>query len=110
MPIKTLGLTKENLGRKTTTYRLFGHHFVAHSHLVIKVAEAAVALCCSVELCDLWDIEALHELLPYGLPQAVAHCHAHPMLFLHVPNRLVQQVSTDLTNVLHNLEESGAGR
>lgn len=78
------------------------------SHLVVKVPQAAVALCCSVELCDQRDIEAVHELLPYGLAQAVAECHAHLMLFLHVPDRLVQQVAADFTNVLHNLEESGS--
>lgn len=81
-----------------------------HSHLVAKVAQAAVALRGSVELCDLRDIEAVHELLPYGLTQAVAQCHAHPVLLLRVANRLVQQVSADLPNVLHDLEEDGAGR
>lgn len=79
------------------------------SHLVIKVAQAAVTLCGAVELCDLRDVEAVHELLPYGLAQTVAQCHAHPMLLLRVPDRLVQQVSADLTDVLHNLEEKGAG-
>lgn len=73
------------------------------SHLVVKVAQAAVALCSTVELCNLWDIEAVHELLPYGLTQAVAQRHAHLMLTLCVANGLVQQVSADLTNVLHNL-------
>ena len=77
------------------------------SHLVIEVAQAAVALCSSVELCNLRDIEAVHELLPYGLTKAVAQCHAHLMLLLCVPNWLVQQVSADLSNVLHNLEYGG---
>lgn len=74
-----------------------------HSHLVVKVAQAAVALCSTVELCNLWDIEAVHELLPYGLTQAVAQCHAHLMLPLGVANWLVQQVPADLADVLHNL-------
>lgn len=78
-----------------------------HSHLVIKVAQAAVALCCSVELCNLRDIEAVHELLPYGLTEAVAKCHAHSVLLLCVADWLVQQVSADLTDVLHNLGDSG---
>lgn len=78
-----------------------------HSHLVIEVAQAAVALGGSIELCDLWDIEAVHELLPYGLTQAVAKCHAHLMLLLRVPNWLVQQVPADLPYVLHNLEWEG---
>lgn len=73
-------------------------------HLVVKVAQAAVALCGSVKLSYLWDVEAVHELLPYGLAQAVAQRHAHPMLVLSVPKRLVQQISTDLSDVLHNLK------
>lgn len=81
-----------------------------HSHLVIKVAQAAVTLCGAVELCDLRDVEAVHELLPYGLAQPVAQRHAHPMLSLCVPDRLVQQVSADLANVLHNLEDKGEER
>lgn len=83
--------------------------FRRDSYLVVKVAQAAVALCGSIELCNLRYIEAVHKLLPYRLAQTVAQCHAHPMLFLRVPNRLVQQVSADLTNVLYNLEENGAG-
>lgn len=79
-------------------------------HLVTEVAQAAVALCGSVELCDLRDVEAGHELLPYGLPQAVAQCHAHSVLLLGVPDRLVQQVTADLPDVLHNLDENGAQR
>lgn len=77
----------------------------AHSHLVIEVAQAAVAFCCSIELCNLRDTETVHELLPYGLTKAIAKCHAHLVLLLCVPYWLVQQVSADLTNVLHNLEE-----
>ena len=61
-----------------------------HIHLVAKVAQAAVAFCGSVELSYLWDVEAVHELLPYGLAQAVAQCHTHSMLAFCVPNWLVQ--------------------
>lgn len=75
----------------------------APSHLVVKVAQAAVALRCAVELCNLGDIEPVHELLPYGLAQAIAQCHADLVLALGVSNGLVQQVAADLTNVLHNL-------
>lgn len=101
---KDLGRQRKSRRKK----RASSHHCRTHSHLVIEVAQAAVALCGSVELCDLWDIEAVHELLPYGLAQAVAKCHAHPMLSLRVPNWLVQQVSADLTNVLYNLEQDGS--
>lgn len=80
------------------------------SHLVVEVAQAAVALGGSVELSDLRDVEAVHELLPDGLPQAVAQRHAHPVLPLRVPHRLVQQVPADLADVLHDLEERGVGR
>ena len=74
---------------------------------VIEVAQAAVALCGSVELCNLWDIEAVHKLLPYALAEAVTQRHAHPMPLLCVPHWLVQQVSADLANVLHDLLEDG---
>lgn len=74
--------------------------------MVAEVAQAAVALGGSVELCDLRDPEAVHELLPDGLTQTVAQSHAHPVLSLRVANRLVQQVSADLANVLHDLEEN----
>ena len=92
------------------TVKLFGQSIRASVHapyLVIEVAHAAVALCGSVELCDLRDVEAVHELLPYVLAEAVPQRHAHPMSLLWVPHRLVQQVSADLTNVLHNLLEDG---
>lgn len=73
-------------------------------HLVAKVAQAAVALGGSVELCDLRDVEACHELLPDGLAEAVAQRHAHAVPALGVANRLVQEVPADLADVLHNLE------
>lgn len=63
----------------------YASHFFACSHLVIKVAQAAVALGGSVELSNLTDVEAVHELLPYRLAQAVAQRHAHAMLTLRVP-------------------------
>lgn len=97
-------------GYSTTTELIKNGFCRPHSHLVAEVAQAAVTLRGSVELCDLRDVEAVHELLPYGLTQAVAQCHAHPVLSLRVANRLVQQVPADLANVLHNLEEDGAGR
>lgn len=75
------------------------------AHLVVEVAQAAVALCGSVKLCDLRDAEAPHELLPYGLAQAVAQRHSDPVLLLRVPNRLVEQVPADLTNVLNDLDD-----
>lgn len=75
--------------------------------LVVKVAQTAVALGCSVELCDLRDAEARHKLLPYRLAQAVAERHAHAVLPLGVSDGLVQKVPTDLTDVLHNLEGTG---
>lgn len=75
------------------------------SHLVIEVAEAAVTLCGSVELCDLRYVKALHELLPDGLTQTVTQCHAHTVTLLHIPHRLIQQVTTDLTDILHYLSE-----
>lgn len=80
-------------------------HRGSRPHLVSKVSQAAVTLRGSVELGYLGDVEAAHELLPDGLAQTVAQRHAHPMFFLHVPDRLVQQVSADLTDVLHNLEQ-----
>lgn len=78
-------------------------------HLVVEVAQAAVALGGAVELCDLPDVEASHELLPYGLPQAVAERHAHTVSSLGVSNGLVQKVPADLPDVLHNLEGTGEG-
>lgn len=77
------------------------------THLVAKVAQTAVALGRSVELCDLRDVEAPHKLLPYRLAQAVAERHAHAVLPLGVSNGLVQQVPADLADVLHNLERTG---
>lgn len=76
-------------------------------HLVVEVAQAAVALRGPVELCDLRDVEASHELLPYGLAQAVAQRHAHAVASLRVSDGLVQKVPADLPDVLHNLEETG---
>lgn len=52
----------------------------------------------------------MHELLPYGLTQAIAQCHAHHMLPLCGANWLVQQVPADLTNVLHNLVDGSEGK
>lgn len=76
-------------------------------HLVVKVAQAAVALCGPVELCDLRDAEASHELLPYGLAQAVAERHTHTVSSLRISYGLVQKVPADLPDVLHNLEGTG---
>lgn len=83
--------------------KLFG----PRTDLVVKVAQTAVALGCSVELCDLRDVEARHKLLPYRLAQAVAERHAHAVSSLGVSNGLVQKVPTDLTDVLNNLERTG---
>lgn len=88
------------------TYRLINFSDQSCSHLVIKVAQTAVTLSGSIEFSNLWDVVAIHELLPYGLPEAVAQSHAHLMLPFCVLNWLVQQVATDLTNVLHNLKET----
>lgn len=71
--------------------------------LVVKIAQAAVALGGAVELCDLWYIEAVGEFLPDGLAKAVTESHADLVLVLRVLLWLVQQVAADLANVLHDL-------
>lgn len=71
--------------------------------LVVEVAQAAVALGGTVELCDLWYVEAVGEFLPDGLPKAVTKGHADLVLVLCVLFWLVQQIAADLANVLHDL-------
>lgn len=71
--------------------------------LVVEVAQATVALGGAVELCDLWYVEAVGELLPDGPAKAISEGHADHVLVLHVLLWLVQQIAADLANVLHDL-------
>lgn len=77
-------------------------------HLAIEVAQAAVALRGPIELGHLGDVEAAREFGPDGLAEAVAKRHAHPVLTLHLPGWLVQEVAAQLADVLHNLGEDQA--
>lgn len=72
-------------------------------YIAVKVSQAAVALGGPVELGHLGDAKAGHELSPDGGPEPIAHGHAHPVLLLCLLVRLVQQVTTDLPDVLHDL-------
>lgn len=76
---------------------------VAEPYVIIEVPQAAVALGGPVELSHLGDAKAGHELSPDGSSQPIAQRHAHPVLPLHLLVGLVQQVTADLPNVLHNL-------
>lgn len=93
--------------RRTSEEQPWSRWSGPRTNLVVKVAQTAVALGGSVELCDLRDAEASHELLPYRLAQAVAERHAHAVLPLGVSDGLVQKVPADLTDVLHNLGRTG---
>ena len=72
-------------------------------HLAVEVAQAAVALRGPVELGHLGDVEAATEVGPDALPEAIAECHAHPVLALRLPGGLVQEVAAQFADVLHDL-------
>lgn len=73
------------------------------AHLAVEVAQTAVTFCGPVELGHLGDVETARKVGPDGLAEAVAECHAHPVLVLRLPGRLVQEVAAQLTDVLHDL-------
>lgn len=70
----------ESAGSDLTGHRQLYSHFTlalqpqpATSDLSVHVGNATVALCCSVKLADLCDLEALREGLPHAGAQTVSY-------------------------------------
>lgn len=59
-----------------------------HTHLVVHVGEAAVALGGSVKLADAFDVETFHKLFPDIGPQTVARGNTHLVTRLGRTDRL----------------------
>ena len=71
--------------------------------LAIHVGDAAVALCCSIELANLCHPKTLCEGLPHTGAQPVSHRQPNFVSFFWRPYWLRQEVAADLPNILHYL-------
>lgn len=73
------------------------------AHLSIDVDQAAVAFGCTVELSNSLDSESPDKLFPHGGTEAVTDGNSDPMIRFRWVDRLSQQVTTDLTDILDYL-------
>ena len=71
--------------------------------LVTEVPTAAVALCGSVKLVNLLDVESGDELLPDLRPEAVTKHHSDLVLVLKLGDGGGVQIPRNLPNVLSTL-------